>query len=159
MKRWPGPEALRARLFEQRIVSLRGTLDDEVAGLVCAELMTLDASGDSAITLFVDSGEATLSAAFSVMDTIDLLGVPVHATCMGRAGPAVGGSCRGPPPACGPPRPVPSLGSTDHGVGHRRRPRTVGQPPPTSWTALSPARGHPPPASSTSKPTFTPGAT
>jgi ATP-dependent Clp protease, protease subunit len=85
------PEALRARLFEQRIVSLRGPLNDEVAGLVCAELMTLDASGDSAITLFVDSGEATLSAAFAVMDTIDLLGVPVHATCMGRAdGPVVG---------------------------------------------------------------------
>jgi ATP-dependent Clp protease, protease subunit len=85
------PEALRARLFEQRIVSLRGPLTDEVAGLACAELMTLDASGDSAITLFVDSGEGTLSAAFSLMDTIDLLGVPVNATCMGRAdGPAVG---------------------------------------------------------------------
>jgi ATP-dependent Clp protease, protease subunit len=85
------PEALRARLFEQRIVSLRGPLTDEVAGLACAELMTLDASGDSAITLFVDSGEATLSAAFSVMDTIDLLGVPVHATCVGRADGAVVG--------------------------------------------------------------------
>jgi len=85
------PEALRARLFEQRIVSLRGTLNDEVASLACAELMTLDASGDSAITLFVDSGEGTLSAAFSLMDTIDLLGVPVNATCLGRAdGPAVG---------------------------------------------------------------------
>jgi ATP-dependent Clp protease protease subunit len=85
------PEALRARLFEQRIVSLRGPLDDEVAGLACAELMTLDASGDGAVTLFVDSGEGTLSAAFAVMDTIDLLGVPVHATCLGRAdGPAVG---------------------------------------------------------------------
>ena len=85
------PEALRARLFEQRIVSLRGPLDDEVAGLACAELMTLDASGDGAVTLFVDSGEGTLSAAFAVMDTIDLLGVNVHATCLGRAdGPAVG---------------------------------------------------------------------
>jgi ATP-dependent Clp protease protease subunit len=87
----PWPEALRARLFEQRIVSLRGPLDDEVAGLACVELMTLDASGDRAVTLFVDSGEGTLSAAFAIMDTIDLLGVPVHATCMGRAdGPAVG---------------------------------------------------------------------
>jgi ATP-dependent Clp protease, protease subunit len=85
------PDLVRARLFDQRIVSLRGALTDEVAGLVCAQLMTLDASGDDSVTLFVDSGEGTLSAAFAVMDTIDLLGVPVHVTCLGRAdGPAVG---------------------------------------------------------------------
>jgi ATP-dependent Clp protease protease subunit len=87
----PLPELVRARLFDQRTVSLRGALDDELAGLVCAQLMTLDALGDESITLFVDSGQGTLSSAFSVMDTIELLGVPVDATCLGRAdGPAVG---------------------------------------------------------------------
>jgi ATP-dependent Clp protease protease subunit len=85
------PDLVRAQLFDRRIVSLRGVLNDELAGLVCAQLMTLDASGDDAVTLFVDSGEGTLSAAFAVMDTIDLLGVPVQVTCLGRAdGPAVG---------------------------------------------------------------------
>ncbi len=80
-----------AALFERRIVSLRGALDDGLAGQVAAELMMLDASGDGSVTLYVDSGEGSLDAAFTVMDTIDLLGVPVQAICVGRAfGPAVG---------------------------------------------------------------------
>jgi ATP-dependent Clp protease, protease subunit len=82
---------LRTKLFEQRVVFLRGDLTDELAGQVAAELMTLDASGDEPIQLHVDSGGGTLEAAFTVMDTIDLLGVTVEATCVGRAhGPAVG---------------------------------------------------------------------
>lgn len=80
-----------ARLFDRRVVFLRGELDDRMAGQVVAQLMTLDATGDDVVDLHVDSAEGTLEAAFSVMDTIDLLGVPVHATCVGRAeGPAVG---------------------------------------------------------------------
>ena len=84
-------DVVRARLFDRRIVMVRGSLDDEVAGQAAAELMTLDASGDEAITLHVDCAGGTLDAAFTLMDTIDLLGVPVHTVCVGRAdGPAVG---------------------------------------------------------------------
>jgi ATP-dependent Clp protease protease subunit len=55
------------------------------------QLMALDAMGDDPISLFLDCGEGTLDAAFAVIDTIDLLGVPLHATCVGRAeGPALG---------------------------------------------------------------------
>ena len=91
----PGPDAwagwVRARLFEQRIVVVRGELTDELAGQAAAELMTLDASGDDAVALHLDCAGGALEAAFTLMDTIDLLGVPVHATCLGRVeGPAVG---------------------------------------------------------------------
>jgi len=82
---------LRETMLAQRIVNLRGTLDEQLAGQVAMELMSLDASGDDHVTLYVDSGGGTLDAAFIVIDVIDLLGVPVHATCLGRAeGPAVG---------------------------------------------------------------------
>ena len=47
-----------------------------LAGQVALELMSLDASGDEHVTLFVDSGAGTLDAAFTVIDVIDLLGVP-----------------------------------------------------------------------------------
>ncbi len=47
--------------------------------------MALDAEGDDAVFLHVDSGGGTLEAAFTVIDTIDLLGVPVRARCVGRA--------------------------------------------------------------------------
>src|SRR3984957_17933447 len=82
---------VRETMLAKRIVTLRGTLDESLAGQVALELMSLDASGDDRVTLFVDSGAGTLDAAFTVIDVIDLLGVPVQATCIGRAeGPAAG---------------------------------------------------------------------
>jgi ATP-dependent Clp protease protease subunit len=81
---------LRETMLERRIVQIRGTLDAELAGQVALELMSLDAMGDEHVALYIDSAKGTLEAAFMVMDVIDLLGVPVHATCLGRAeGPAV----------------------------------------------------------------------
>jgi ATP-dependent Clp protease protease subunit len=53
--------------------------------------MTLGATGDGPIDLFVDSSDGSLEAAFVLIDTLDLLHVPVRAHCLGRAaGPAVG---------------------------------------------------------------------
>jgi ATP-dependent Clp protease protease subunit len=86
-----GPEVLREQLFQQRIVQLRGPLDDASAGRAAAELMALDALGDSSVQLYLDSSGGALSSAFTLIDTIDLLGVPVHVTCVGRVeGTAVG---------------------------------------------------------------------
>ncbi len=77
-------------LFDRRIVQVRGRLDDGAAAEITARLMALDALGDEPITMIVDCADATLDAALAVADTIDLLGVPVHATCIGRCeGPAV----------------------------------------------------------------------
>jgi ATP-dependent Clp protease protease subunit len=77
-------------LFARRLVQVRGPLDDAAAAEVAARLMALDALGDDPIDVTVDSAGGTLDAALAVADTIDLLGVPVHALCLGRAeGPAV----------------------------------------------------------------------
>ena len=82
---------LEERLFERRVVMCRGFLDDALAGRVAAELMTLDALGDGAIELQLDSEGASLEAAWTLVDVIDLLGVPVHIVCFGRVeGAAVG---------------------------------------------------------------------
>jgi ATP-dependent Clp protease protease subunit len=84
-------DLLRAQLFDRRIVFLRGPLDDSSAGDVAAQLMTLDASGDEPVQLHVDSPGGALEAGFVLIDTIGLLGVAVHAVCVGRAeGTAVG---------------------------------------------------------------------
>lgn len=82
---------LAERLLEERIVMVVGPLDEERATEAAAQLMTLDASGDEHITLRLSCGESDLDAALTLIDTIDLLGVPVHGVCSGRlAGPAVG---------------------------------------------------------------------
>jgi len=84
-------ELLARRLFEQRVVQLRGPVDDLTAGRAAAELMTLDADGDTAVTLRIDSADGSLGAALTLMDVVELLGVPVNALCLGQvAGPAIG---------------------------------------------------------------------
>lgn len=82
---------VRTRLFDRRTVLVSGTLDTDLATAAAAELMTLDATGDEGITVHLDCGESGLEAAFTLIDVIDLVGVPVTTVCVGRlAGPAVG---------------------------------------------------------------------
>jgi ATP-dependent Clp protease, protease subunit len=82
---------MERQLFDRRIVVLSGPLDAGVANAVGVALMTLDAIGDDPVQLQIDSSDGTIDAALSLMDIIDLLGVPVHAACIGQvAGPAVG---------------------------------------------------------------------
>ncbi len=65
---------------------LHGPLDDLSAARTSAELMTLDAEGDEPVTLRVDCGEGSLALGLTLMDVIELLGVPVHALCLGQVG-------------------------------------------------------------------------
>jgi ATP-dependent Clp protease protease subunit len=89
--REPLSETLARRLFEQRVVVLHGPLDDLSATRASAELMTLDAEGDDPVTLRVDSGEGSLALALTLMDVVELMGVPVHALCLGQVGEGVVG--------------------------------------------------------------------
>jgi ATP-dependent Clp protease, protease subunit len=83
--------AMAQRLFEQRVVLLHGDLDDALATRVAAELMTLDAEGDTAVSLRIDCADGSIALALTLMDVIELLGVPVQALCMGQVGgPAIG---------------------------------------------------------------------
>ena len=83
--------SVRERLFAQRVAFLWGWLDDTTVNEVAAQLMTLDATGDEPVHLHLDSPGGTLGAALSLIDVIDLLGVELHATCVGQlVGPPVG---------------------------------------------------------------------
>ncbi|HEV7213436.1 MAG TPA: ATP-dependent Clp protease proteolytic subunit [Blastococcus sp.] len=85
-----GPDWLTQRLFDQRIVSLAGDLDAEAANRAVAELGLLDASGDEPVQLRLSGVGADLDTALALVDALDLMGAPVHATCLGTlTGPAV----------------------------------------------------------------------
>jgi ATP-dependent Clp protease, protease subunit len=86
---WPG--RLYDRLLEQRIVMAHGLLDNEAATRLCAQLLTLDAENTQPIRLELQSLDAELDAALTVMGVLDALRVTVSAYVAGRLrGPAVG---------------------------------------------------------------------
>ncbi|HEV2368523.1 MAG TPA: ATP-dependent Clp protease proteolytic subunit [Acidimicrobiales bacterium] len=76
-------EEVRAALFARRVVMVAGPVDLVRAGEVAAELLTLDALGDDPVRLRLEGHSGSLDAAFSLMDVIDSMGVPVHVTCSG----------------------------------------------------------------------------
>jgi ATP-dependent Clp protease, protease subunit len=85
---------LTERLLEQRVVIAHGHLDDQVATVLCAQLLTLDADSadrSAPIRLHLQNLSADLAAALTVMDALGAVGVPVHAFVSGQiSGPAIG---------------------------------------------------------------------
>jgi len=73
------------RLFQQRMVFLRGEIKDSVADDVAAQLLALDATGEEDITLYVDSPGGDVTGLFAIHDTMQLVSSPVHTRCVGMA--------------------------------------------------------------------------
>jgi ATP-dependent Clp protease protease subunit len=78
-------------LLDRRIVLLSGAVDLPRATDVAAALMTLDALGDQPIELRLNAESDSLDVAFTVMDTVDVLGVQVNATVASTVGGTVAG--------------------------------------------------------------------
>jgi ATP-dependent Clp protease protease subunit len=77
------------RLVELRVVIAHGHLDGERAAELCSQLMTLDAlGGGEPITMHLRLETADLGAAFSVLDTMEVLSCPTHALVVGHLGGA-----------------------------------------------------------------------
>ncbi len=77
-----------ARLFERRIVFLRGALEETEADELAAQLLALDMESDRPITLYIDSPGGNTFGMFALYDTIQLMRAPVHTTCIGMAASA-----------------------------------------------------------------------
>jgi ATP-dependent Clp protease protease subunit len=77
------PDWLGERLLEQRVVALSGELDADVVNRAVAALALLDSTGDEPVQLRLSGVNADLDAALPLVDAIDLMGAPVHATVLG----------------------------------------------------------------------------
>ncbi|MGY1762143.1 ATP-dependent Clp protease proteolytic subunit [Geodermatophilus sp. SYSU D00779] len=85
-----GGDWLAERLLEQRVVTLSGELDTDAVNRAVAELALLDATGNDPVRLRLSGVGADLQGALTLVDALDLVGVPVHATSLGvLSGPAV----------------------------------------------------------------------
>ncbi len=76
------------KLFEQRILFLKGPLEDDMCDTLVAQLLALDADGDDDITLYVNSPGGIITGMFAIYDTIHLLRSKVNTRCVGLAASA-----------------------------------------------------------------------
>ncbi|MFA9428739.1 ClpP family protease [Egicoccus sp. AB-alg2] len=76
------------RLFEQRVVFLRGALEETTADDLVAQLLALDHDSDQPITLLIDSPGGNTFGMFALHDVMASLRSPVHTRCVGLAASA-----------------------------------------------------------------------
>jgi ATP-dependent Clp protease, protease subunit len=82
---------LAERLFDRRIVFLRGQVRSEAASTAAAALLSLDAIAPEPIQLHFAAPDGDLDAVFALIDTIDSMRAPVHAVATAQVGAAAVG--------------------------------------------------------------------
>ena len=76
------------RLYDHRILYLRGPIEDTVADTLAAQLMSLDAETDKDVTLYINSPGGLVSGMFAVYDVMMLMRAKVNTICIGMAASA-----------------------------------------------------------------------
>ncbi len=75
-----------SRLLKERIVFIGSVIDDDVANLVIAQLLFLEAEDkDKDISIYINSGGGIVSAGLAIYDTIQYIKPDVTTFCMGMA--------------------------------------------------------------------------
>jgi ATP-dependent Clp protease protease subunit len=76
-----------SRLLMDRIIFLGTVIDDDVANIIIAQLLFLDADKPGKdIHLYINSPGGSVSAGLAMYDTMQFLKSPVNTICMGMAG-------------------------------------------------------------------------
>ena len=75
-----------SRLLMDRIVFLGSSINDQVANVILAQLLFLDADDDEKpISLYINSPGGSVYAGLAIYDTVNHLRAPVHTYCVGMA--------------------------------------------------------------------------
>ena len=84
----PAGDDVLGQLLARRIIMLTGTIDGRSADDASARLLLLDQQSHDPVTLHLSTPDAELDAALSLLATIDLVAVPIHAVAAGSLGGA-----------------------------------------------------------------------
>ena len=76
------------KLYDNRILYLRGPIEDTVADTLVAQMMSLDADSDKDITLYINSPGGIVSGMFAIYDVMHLMNSKVNTVCVGMAASA-----------------------------------------------------------------------
>lgn len=75
-----------SRLLKERIIFLTGEINDQVADLVVAQLLFLEAEDNTKdIQIYINSPGGSVSAGFAIYDTMQYTKCDVSTICMGMA--------------------------------------------------------------------------
>lgn len=75
-----------SRLLKERIIFLTGPVHDDMASLICAQLLFLEAENPKkTIYLYINSPGGVVTAGMSIYDTMQYIECPVATLCMGQA--------------------------------------------------------------------------
>jgi ATP-dependent Clp protease, protease subunit len=75
-----------SRLLLDRILFLGTEIDDDVANIIIAQLLFLEADGPGReIQMYINSPGGSVSAGFAIYDTMQHISSPVATTCVGMA--------------------------------------------------------------------------
>lgn len=75
-----------SRLLEDRIIFITGEIDDNLANMVVAQLIFLEAKNpDKDISLYINSPGGSITAGMAIYDTINYIKCDVSTICIGLA--------------------------------------------------------------------------
>lgn len=78
-----------SRLLKERIIFLTGTVHDEVASLICAQLLFLESENPTKdISFYINSPGGVVTAALAMYDTMQYIKPEVSTVCIGQAASA-----------------------------------------------------------------------
>lgn len=75
-----------SRLLRDRIVFLNGEVNDDVAEMLYAQLLFLEAENpEKPVHLYINSPGGAITSGLAIYDTMQYIRAPVHTLCMGTA--------------------------------------------------------------------------
>jgi ATP-dependent Clp protease, protease subunit len=92
----PDPAAMMAalsqgpfkKLYDKRVLYLRGPIEDTKADEVVAQLLALGSESDDDITMYINSPGGVISGMFAMYDVMRLIPAKVNTVCVGMAASA-----------------------------------------------------------------------
>jgi ATP-dependent Clp protease protease subunit len=77
---------LYSRLLRERVVFLTGQINDDVASIICAELLFLESENPSKdVCLYINSPGGVVTSSLAILDTMNYIRCDVTTICMGQA--------------------------------------------------------------------------
>ena len=78
-----------SRLLKERIIFLTGTIDDNIASLVCAQLLFLESENPKKeISFYINSPGGIVWSALAIYDTMQYISSKIMTICIGQAASA-----------------------------------------------------------------------